>query len=183
MRCGQIVCPLPFFGQAVFVGRSAFPRRSPKLLLDNINRECILKLYNLCFAGGGSKMFVVVDENDRRAIYQQVADGIRSLIASGELPEGTQLPPVRQLAADLGVNLNTIATAYRELQAEGLISVRHGSGAVVASRRALKRTDDELRRPLRTALTQLVLAGLPRAEIMSLVADELRGLLKSSKRG
>ena len=76
-------------------------------------------------------MFVVVDENDGRPIYRQVADGIRALIAKGELKEGAQLPPVRQLASDLGVNLNTIATAYRELQAEGLINVRHGSGAVV----------------------------------------------------
>lgn len=128
-------------------------------------------------------MFIVVDENDRRPIYQQVAEGIRALIAKGDLKEGVQLPPVRQLASDLGVNLNTIATAYRELQAEGLINVRHGSGAVVAERRALERTEDELRRPLRTALTQLVLAGRPRAEIMNMVADELRALLKGTKRG
>ena len=130
----------------------------------------------------GLMMFVIVDENDRRPIYRQVSDGIRALIAGGELVEGAQLPPVRQLAADLGVNLNTIATAYRELQSEGLINVRHGSGAVVASRRAIERTEDELRSPLRTALTQLILAGLPRAEIMSIVSEELRGLYKGAKR-
>jgi GntR family transcriptional regulator len=129
-------------------------------------------------------MIIVVDENDGRPIYKQVADGIRGLIAAGELREGTPLPPVRQLATDLGVNLNTIATAYRELQAEGLINVRHGAGAVVASRRAVvERTEDELRRPLRTALTQLVLAGLPRSEIMGMVAEELRGLFRGAKRG
>lgn len=128
-------------------------------------------------------MFVVVDADDRRPIYQQVADGIRALIARGELREGAQLPPVRQLAADLGVNLNTIATAYRELQSEGLINVRHGSGAVVTSRTALERSEDDLRKPLRTALTQLVLAGMARAEIMNIVAEELRGLLKGTKRG
>lgn len=128
-------------------------------------------------------MFIVVDENDARPIYRQVADGIRALIAGGELREGAQLPPVRQLASDLGVNLNTIATAYRELQAEGLISVRHGSGAVVASSIAIERADEELRRPLRTALTQLVLAGMARTEIMGVVAEELRALLKGSKRG
>ena len=128
-------------------------------------------------------MFVVVDENDRRPIYQQVADEVRALIAAGELQAGAQLPPVRQLAADLGVNLNTIATAYRELQAEGLITVRHGSGAVVSPRKAIERTEDELRKPLRTALTQLVLAGLPRAEIMSIVGEELRSLSKGTKRG
>ncbi|MCA1558615.1 MAG: GntR family transcriptional regulator [Acidobacteria bacterium] len=128
-------------------------------------------------------MFVVVDENDGRPIYRQVADSIRALIAGGELKEGAQLPPVRQLASDLGVNLNTIATAYRELQAEGLINVRHGSGAVVSSRGPVERTEDELRRPLRTALTQMILAGMPRAEIMSMVGDELRALLKGAGRG
>jgi GntR family transcriptional regulator len=126
-------------------------------------------------------MYIVVDENDRRPIYQQVVDEIKSLIARGELREGAALPPVRQVAADLGVNLNTIATAYRELQREGLIIVRHGAGAVVSSSTAQEKTDDELRKPLRAALTQLVLAGLPRAEIMSVVTDELRGLLKGNR--
>lgn len=126
-------------------------------------------------------MYIVVDENDRRPIYQQVVDEIKALIARGELREGTALPPVRQVAADLGVNLNTIATAYRELQREGLINIRHGAGAIVSSSTAQEKTDDELRKPLRAALTQLVLAGLPRTEIMTIVGNELRGLLKGGK--
>jgi GntR family transcriptional regulator len=126
-------------------------------------------------------MYIVVDETDRRPIYQQVVDEIKALIARGELREGAALPPVRQVAADLGVNLNTIATAYRELQREGLINVRHGSGAVVSSRTAQEKSDGELRKPLRAALTQLVLAGLPKTEIMAIVSDELRGLLKGAK--
>ena len=126
-------------------------------------------------------MFLTIDTGDRRPIYEQVAEGIKALIARGELPEGTALPPVRQLAADLGVNLNTIAVAYRELQSEGLIHVKHGSGAVVASRTITERSDDELRRPLRTALTQLVLAGLPRGKILSMVSDELRALMKGAR--
>ena len=126
-------------------------------------------------------MYIVVDEGDRRPIYRQVADEIRALIARGELREGAMLPPVRQVAADLGVNLNTVATAYRELQREGLISVRHGAGATVASRTATAKSDDVLRKPLRAALTALVLAGLPKTEIMAVVSDELRGLLKGSK--
>src|ERR1051325_11630668 len=126
-------------------------------------------------------MQITIDTADRRAIYQQIADGIKSLIARGELAEGAPLPPVRQLAADLGVNLNTIAAAYRELQTEGLIAVKHGSGAVVASSPSAERSDDEHRRPLRTALTQLVLAGLSRAQILGVVTDELQGLLRGAK--
>lgn len=123
-------------------------------------------------------MFITVDENDPRPIYRQVADEIKALIARGHLREGATLPPVRQVAADLGVNLNTIATAYRELQREGLISVKHGAGAVVTSRVASEKTDEELRKPLRAALTQMALSGLRRAEIMGIVAEELRKLLK-----
>jgi GntR family transcriptional regulator len=126
-------------------------------------------------------MFIVVDENDRRPIYQQVVDEIKGLIARGVLREGAALPPVRQVAADLGVNLNTIANAYRELQNEGLINIRHGAGAVVSSRTASEKTEEELRRPLRAALTQMALAGLARGEIMSIITEELRGLLKGAK--
>jgi GntR family transcriptional regulator len=127
-------------------------------------------------------MLITINPDDERPIYRQVADAIKALIARGELAEGAALPPVRQVAADLGVNLNTIAAAYRELQAEGLLAVRHGSGAVVASRTAAARGEEELRSPLRTALTQLILAGLPRTRIMNMVAEELRGLLKETAR-
>jgi GntR family transcriptional regulator len=119
-------------------------------------------------------MFLTVDTSDHRPIYQQVVDGIKELIAHGELKEGTALPPVRQLAADLGVNLNTIAIAYRELQKEGLIVVKHGSGSMVASRTMTERSEEELVRPLRTALTQLALSGLSPARIQNIVMRELR---------
>jgi len=119
-------------------------------------------------------MFLTINTEDPRPIYQQVADGIKELIAHGKLEEGAALPPVRQLAADLGVNLNTIAFAYRELQKEGLITVKHGSGSVVASLTSTERSPDELLRPLRTALTELVLAGLSPSKILSMVVRELR---------
>jgi GntR family transcriptional regulator len=121
-------------------------------------------------------MFIVIDENDRRPIYRQVADEIKALIARGDLAEGASLPPVRQMASDLGVNLNTIATAYRDLQTEGLIIVRHGSGAVVAARTASGQSTAEMRKPLRAALTQFSLAGLKRAEIMNILTEELNAL-------
>jgi GntR family transcriptional regulator len=126
-------------------------------------------------------MFLTIDTTDPRPIYQQVADGIKELIARGKLPQGASLPPVRQLAADLGVNLNTIATAYRELQKDGLIAIKHGSGSVVASRTSTERSQDELVRPLRTALTELVLAGLSSNKILRMVARELSMVGKESE--
>ena len=118
-------------------------------------------------------MFLALDANDRRPIYQQIADGIKSLIACGRLTEGMPLPSVRQVAADLGVNLNTIAIAYRQLQTEGLVTVKHGAGTVVSSRRARNPEQDEILKPLRTALTDLILAGLSDREIAAAVQREL----------
>lgn len=125
-------------------------------------------------------MLITIDENDKRPMYKQIADGIRLSIAGGELKENDALPSVRQLASDLGVNLNTVATAYRELQGDGLLTVKHGAGAIVSSRTTIK-PDEELRKPLRVALTQMFLTGLTWAEIMNLVVDEMSSILKEGK--
>ncbi|HZE71460.1 MAG TPA: GntR family transcriptional regulator [Pyrinomonadaceae bacterium] len=123
-------------------------------------------------------MYITVDERDRRPLYQQIVDEIKALIARGELAEGSSLPPVRQVSSDLGVNLNTVAFAYRRLQAEGLIRVKHGSGAVVKSRTLNEKTEEQARQQLRTALAQLVLSGLKRPEIKTLINEELSELCK-----
>ncbi len=128
-----------------------------------------------------STMYITIDEADRRPIYRQVVDEIKSLIARGELEEGVALPPVRQVATDLGVNLNTIAAAYRELQKEGLLKVRHGAGAFVSSRRSAQQTDAELRKKLRAGLTHLALAGLPKSEVVEIVNEEIRQLYKLNR--
>jgi GntR family transcriptional regulator len=122
-------------------------------------------------------MYITIDERDGRPLYQQIVDEIKGLIAKGELREGSSLPPVRQVSSDLGVNLNTVAFAYRKLKAEGLISVKHGSGAFVKARTADARTEEQLRSQLRMALTQLVLAGLKRSEIRTLVNEELSEII------
>jgi len=121
-------------------------------------------------------MYITVDEKDRRPIYQQIVDEIKGLIATGELAQGTFLPPVRQVAADLGVNLNTVAFAYRRLQKEGLVKVRHGAGALVISRVLKEPIGDHTRSQLTAALTQLVLSGLKPSEVRNLVDEELRRL-------
>ena len=127
-------------------------------------------------------MRITIDTKDRRPVYVQVADEIKKLIARGELTEGQVLPPVRQLAADLDVNLNTIATAYRELQDAGLISIRHGFGARVSARRTRSTSLTMLRRMMSGVLTEMVLADMPRATILEMVAEELGRLQKESSR-
>jgi GntR family transcriptional regulator len=124
-------------------------------------------------------MYITIDEDDPRPVYRQVADEIKALIASRELSEGAALPPVRQVAADLGVNLNTIAAAYRELRKEGLLHVRHGAGAVVISGGKHTKKGVETRKPLRSALAHMVICGLSRSEILAAVEEEISQLHKN----
>jgi DNA-binding transcriptional regulator YhcF (GntR family) len=126
-------------------------------------------------------MYVTVDERDARPLYQQLVDEIKTLIARGELNEGSSLPPVRQVASDLGVNFNTVAFAYRKLAKEGLIRVRQGSGAVVVSKTLKENAELRLRAQLRTALTQLVLAGLKLSELKAMVNEELDELVQDRR--
>ena len=67
-------------------------------------------------------MTLSIDRAHDTPVYEQVADQIRRLVASGRLNPGTSLPSVRQLASDLGVNLNTVARAYRVLEGEGFLA-------------------------------------------------------------
>jgi GntR family transcriptional regulator len=65
-------------------------------------------------------------------IYRQIQDQIRYGIASGKLQPGEQLPTVRSLAVDLGVNPNTVIKAYTELERLGILTTEQGSGTFVA---------------------------------------------------
>ncbi len=76
-------------------------------------------------------MQIQLDFRSRQPIYIQIVEQIRQQIARGELKTGDQLPTVRQLAADLRVNFNTVARAYRLLDEAGLISTQHGRGTYV----------------------------------------------------
>lgn len=127
-------------------------------------------------------MFLTLDADDKRAIYQQIVDGVKSLIARGDLREGMALPSVRQVAADLGVNLNTIAIAYRQLQEQGFVTVRHGAGAVIASRHVPQPDRETLLRPLRSALTEWILAGFDDRDIAAVVQRELAAARRKGDR-
>lgn len=77
-------------------------------------------------------MQIHITEADGTPFYLQVVNQIKFLVASGRLEEGEQLPPVRRLAQQLLVNPNTIARAYRELEAEGVVASKRGAGVFVS---------------------------------------------------
>lgn len=74
---------------------------------------------------------IQIDFRSNVPIYLQIIEQIRQKVASGELKPGDQLPTVRQMAADLRVNFNTVARAYRLLDEDGLISTQHGRGTYI----------------------------------------------------
>lgn len=74
---------------------------------------------------------LLVTENEGMPIYLQIFHQIRHLIISQRLPEGTQLPSVRQLSKQLGVNAGTVVQAYRELQTQGFTDAQQGRGSYV----------------------------------------------------
>ncbi|SDT16827.1 DNA-binding transcriptional regulator YhcF, GntR family [Nocardioides scoriae] len=78
-----------------------------------------------------SSLGIRVDEGATAPPYEQVREQLRERVGSGELAPGTRLPPVRRLAEDLGLAPGTVARAYRELEALGVIETRGRAGSVV----------------------------------------------------
>lgn len=74
-----------------------------------------------------------IDHGSAVPPYEQVRSQVDALVASGELASGTRLPPVRQTASTLGLAVNTVARAYRELEASGVVVTRGRQGTFVHS--------------------------------------------------
>jgi GntR family transcriptional regulator len=104
------------------------------------------------------KLKISLDFRSGNPIYVQIMDQVRHKIASGDLQPGDQLPTVRQLAADLRVNFNTIARSYRLLDEAGIISTQHGRGTYILDPPAPEVTD-RLRREGLVRLTEQYLSG------------------------
>jgi GntR family transcriptional regulator len=78
-------------------------------------------------------MQIQISLRDGVPVYLQILNQVKYLAACGRLEAGEQLPPVRKLAEQLLVNPNTVARAYRELESEGVVTTRRGSGVYVAT--------------------------------------------------
>jgi GntR family transcriptional regulator len=87
---------------------------------------------------------LLIDNRATKPIYVQIMDEVRRLIAIGDLKPDDLLPSVRQLAADLRLNHNTIAQAFRELERERIVYARRGQGTFVADRSAPEAEQDRL---------------------------------------
>lgn len=108
-------------------------------------------------------MLLHLDYRDSRPIYVQIMDALRQQIASGVLRQEEKLPSVRDLAASLSINPNTIQRAYRQLEMEGWIATVPGKGCFVCGipegnpqeeLRLLRQFDDAARNLLRRGYTR-----------------------------
>lgn len=77
-------------------------------------------------------MQVRIDDGDPTPAYEQLRRQLLALIHAGTLSPGDRLPPIRQLAADLGIAAGTVARTYRELEGAGWLTSRRGGGTRVA---------------------------------------------------
>src|SRR5579884_3116528 len=112
-------------------------------------------------------------------IYLQLMEQIKHAIETGALQPGEQLPGIRPLAEELVVNPNTVAKAYRELEHEGIIELRHGAGAFVSDRARSAKGTAKLRAAaevVSTAIERLRSQGLGDEEIRRLFEAELAGV-------
>jgi GntR family transcriptional regulator len=119
-------------------------------------------------------------------IYHQLMEQVKHAIETGALRPGEQLPGIRPLAEELVINPNTVAKAYRELEHEGVIELRHGTGAFVAEHASGKKQADKLRaaQPIvASAIERLRARGLTDEEIRRLFEAQLAGLAGTSKTG
>jgi GntR family transcriptional regulator len=125
-------------------------------------------------------MYLSLDSHSGAPIYLQIKEQMRLAIATGAIRAGDQLPTVRDLAADLRVNPNTIARVYRELQAEGLLTSLQGSGTFVADGALAlvdQQTGDLVRQKMRGVIALGMSVGLSYEQMRELfdeTTDEAR---------
>jgi len=112
-------------------------------------------------------------------IYLQLMEQVKHAIETGALRPGEQLPGMRPLAEELVINPNTVAKAYRELEHEGVIELRHGAGAFVSGNAQAKRITDKFRAGqaiVAAAVEKLRARGVTDEEVRRLFEAELAGL-------
>jgi GntR family transcriptional regulator len=111
-------------------------------------------------------------------IYLQLMEQVKHAVETGALRVGEQLPGIRPLAEQLVINPNTVAKAYRELEHEGIIELRHGAGAFVTGAARPRKATDALQ-----AGQAIVAAAVERLRARGLTDEEIRRLFEADLAG
>ena len=116
---------------------------------------------------------IVLNHRDPRPIYEQLQEKLRRMILSGAIEAGSRMPSVRELAAELAINPNTIQRAYRGLEAQGFIYTVAGKGSFAAP---LCDVDDshrqELTKKLLAVSRELLQLGMSKDALIKLIQED-----------
>jgi GntR family transcriptional regulator len=118
-------------------------------------------------------------------IYLQLMEQVKHAVETGALRPGEQLPGIRPLAEELVINPNTVAKAYRELEHEDVIELRHGAGAFVSPNARARKVTDAIRQAqgmVAATIERLRARGVTDEEIRRLFEAELAGLTRTGGR-
>ena len=114
-------------------------------------------------------MFETIDPRKPTPLYEQIATQVRLAVAAGELRPDDALPSVRSLARELRVNPATVVQAYRELETDGFVEMRRGSGTFVRNVSVMRKEEERTARAeeiAREALEEAARSGVPVAELL-----------------
>jgi len=122
-------------------------------------------------------MWFDVNQRSSVPIYQQLVEGVKEAVAKGFLVAGDKLPSVRELAAQITINPNTIAKAYQELEREGIIESLRGRGTYVAARShqvSLEEKKKMIKGMLEKILIEAFYLQLGEEELIALMEETVR---------
>lgn len=118
-------------------------------------------------------MFDRVNIRSSVAVYEQIENLVRFAVASGRLKVGDQLPSIRELTQQLGLNPNTIAKAYRDLEVLGIVYTRRGMGVYIN-----KGAEVKCRDTVRSQVVRSIHEAVSEAKAAGMSAKEVRGLVE-----
>jgi DNA-binding transcriptional regulator YhcF (GntR family) len=117
-------------------------------------------------------MYLKIDFNSDEAIYMQLRNQIIYSIATSEIQEGDNLPSVRDLADNIGINMHTVNKAYTILKQEGYLKLERRKGAVIAIDMNKMQAMEEMREELRVTLAKAFCKNISCKEAHDIV-DEI----------
>ncbi len=116
-------------------------------------------------------MNLILDYRSRTPFYEQIKEEIVKAIARGELHEGDRLPSLRQLSAELSVNLNTVKRSFDELELQGVVSTVQGKGVFVSDRAAAQAYLAPALATAKTSMQRAKSLGAEKDQLLELVNE------------
>lgn len=119
-------------------------------------------------------MRIIISNQSELPIYAQIKEQLKEQILNGQIPEGTTLPSIRQLAKEIGVSVITTTRAYSDLEAEGFIATMQGKGSVV-----LSKDNSMVREQYLMRIEEGLTTAIETARVMKLSDEELTGIFQN----